>query len=146
MYCYYDYSVQIKRVDLRMRVWKSRAWKFVLDIFIRFRYPVSTPEEVAKDLGFAVSNSLTFQQFINSLLDPTLRPQKLTRFMPRQQAENMFHFALRREIFQQDTLFSYYFKSGWVEFNLHFDDQARLRRLYVRNKNLKQKQEIFISQ
>ncbi len=113
--------------------------------FIRLRYPVSLPEDVATDLGLNISNSLTFQEFINYLTDPHHRPSKLTRFMPRHQAEDMFRYALRKEKFQQNSLFSYYFKGGWMEFVLQFDEQSRLRRLYIRHKDLKQKHEIPIS-
>lgn len=114
-------------------------------LFIRFRYPVSTPEDVATDLGLDISNSLTFEEFILFLTDPSHRPKKLTRFMPREKAEEIFRLALRKEKFQQNSLFSYHFKGGWMEFILQFDDQARLRRLYIRHKDLKHKHEIGIS-
>jgi hypothetical protein len=116
-----------------------------LRLFIRLRYPVSMPEDVAADLGLDISNSLTFQQFMSCLLDPRYRPTKLTRFMPRDQAEEIFRSAKRKERFPQNSLFSYHFKGGWMEFVLQFDEQARLRRLYVRHKDLKQKHEIPIS-
>src|ERR1700722_2918719 len=93
-------------------------------LFIRFRYPVSTPEDVAADLGLDISNSLTFPQFILFLTDPSHRPRKLIRFMPREDAEEIFHSALRKERFQQNSLFSYHFKGGWMEFILQFDDKA----------------------
>lgn len=114
-------------------------------LFCRFRYPVSMPEDIATDLGLDISNSLTFQQFINRLTDPCHRPTKLTRFMPREQAEDIFRRALRKERFQQNTSFSYHFKSGWMEFILQFDEQSRLRRVYIRHKDLKHKHELGIS-
>lgn len=114
-------------------------------LFVRFRYPVSMPEDVAADLGLNISNSLSFQEFIHCLTDPCHRPTKLTRFMPRDQAEDIFRLALRKERFQQNSLFSYHFKNGWMEFILQFDEQSRLRRLYIRHKDLKQKHEIGIS-
>lgn len=117
----------------------------LLQLFIRFRYPVSMPEDVAADLGLNISNSLNFQEFMGCLTDPRHRPTKLIRFMPRDQAEDMFRFALRKERFQQNSLFSYHFKGGWMEFVLQFDEQSRLRRLYMRHKDLKQKHEIPIS-
>lgn len=116
-----------------------------LHLMVRFRYPVSMPEDVAMDLGFEISNSLTFPEFMNFLTDPRHRPTKLTRFMPREQAEEIFRSALRKERFQQNSLFSYYFKGKWMEFILHFDEQSRLRRLYICHKDLKQKHEIPIS-
>lgn len=123
-----------------MRVFNP-FWHF----FLRFRYPVSMPEDVATDLGLNISNFLTFQEFINHLIDPRHRPKNLIRFMPRNQAEDIFRYALRKERFQQNSLFSYHFKGGWMEFILQFDDQSRLRRLYIRHKDLKQKYEIPIS-
>ena len=119
--------------------------KFFFDFLSRFRYPVSTPEEVAKDLGCNFSNFLTFQQFISTLTHPQCRPTKLTRFMPRSEAEEIFQFALRKEKFQQNSLFFYYFKGGWMEFALQFDEKSRLRRLYIRHKQLKEKYEMPIS-
>lgn len=103
------------------------------------------PEDVAADLGLDISNALTFKEFIRCLTDPIHRPRKLIRFMPRDQAEEIFHYALRKERFQQNSLFSYHFKGGWMEFILQFDEQSRLRRLYIRHKDLKQKHEIGIS-
>lgn len=121
-----------------------KALKPFLRLFIRFRYPVSTPEDVAADLGLNISNSLSFKEFIKFLTDPLHRPTKLTRFMPREQAEEIFRLALRKERFQQNSLFSYHFKGGWMEFILHFDEQSRLRRLYIRHKDIKHKHEIGI--
>jgi hypothetical protein len=114
-------------------------------LFVRFRYPISMPEDVATDLGLTLSNLLTFQEFMSHLTNPHHRPTKLSRFMPRDQAENNFRFALRKEKFQSNSLFSYHFNGGWMEFILHFDENARLRRLYIRHKDLKQKYEIPIS-
>lgn len=119
--------------------------KPLMHLFIRFRYPFSMPADVAEDLGLSLSNTLTFQEFFNILLDTSQRPKKLFRFMPRQQAEQIFQYALKKEKFPQNSLFSYHFKGGWVEFFLQFDDQSRLRRLYIRHKDLKQKHEIPIS-
>lgn len=119
--------------------------KPLINLFIRFRYPVSRPEDVAMDLGLNISNSLSFLEFINCLTDPSYRPTKLMRFMPRHQAEDIFRCALRKERFPQNSLFSYHFKGGWMEFMLQFDEQSRLRRLYIRHKTLKQKHEISIS-
>lgn len=115
-------------------------------VFVRLRYPVSMPEEVASDLGLSISNSLNFTQLIDYLTDPHHSPTKLARFMPRDQAEKIFKSALRKERFQQNSLFSYYFNGSWMEFILQFDEEARLRRLYICHKNLKQKHEILISQ
>ncbi len=117
----------------------------LLHLWCRFRYPVSTPEDVGTDLGIKVSNQLSFNEFIHCLMDPHQRPTKLIRFMPRAQAEEIFQSALRKEKFQSNSLFSYHFKGGWMEFILQFDEQSRLRRLYMRHKELKHKHELPIS-
>lgn len=122
-----------------------KMFKPLLHLFARFRYPVSMPEDVASDLGLEITNSLNFKEFIHCLTNLHYRPTKLTRFMPREQAEDAFRLAKRKEKFQQDSLFSYHFKGGWMEFILQFDGESRLRRLYVRHKDLKQKHEISIS-
>lgn len=113
--------------------------------FIRLRYPVSLPEDVASDLGFELSNSIQFNDFIRFLTDPSHRPTNLSRLMPRGQAEDVFRLARRKEKFSKISLFSYHFNGGWMEFILEFDEQALLRRLYIRHKDLKQKHEISIS-
>ncbi len=122
-----------------------KVFKPLLQLFVRFRYPVSMPEDVAADLGINITNSLNFQEFMSCLIDPRYRPTKLTRFMPRDQAEDIFRLARRKERFPQNSLISYYFKGGWMEFVLQFDEQSRLRRLYIRHKDLKHKHEIPIS-
>lgn len=114
-------------------------------LFLRFRYPFSLPEEVAADLGLKISNALNFSQFIHCLTNPAHRPTKLIRFMPREQAEQIFQTALRKEKFKQNSLYSYHFNGGWMEFMLQFDEQSRLRRLYIQHKDIKQKCEIPIS-
>lgn len=114
-------------------------------LLVRFRYPVSLPEDVARDLGLNLSNFITFPELIKHLIHPGHRPSRLMKLMPREQAESLFQAALRKERFQHNTLFSYHFNGSWLEFVLQFDDQSHLRRLYIRHKDLKQKYEIPIS-
>jgi len=102
--------------------------------FIRWRYPVSLPEDIAEALGLEFTCYLTFDEFVSRLSCPQLRPKSLKKYMPRQQAEDAFSSALRKDTFSQKSLFSYYFNEGWIEFILQFDDQARLRRLYLQHK------------
>lgn len=113
-------------------------------LFTRLRYPFSTPEDIATDIGLNITNKLTFDEFIYCLTRPGHRPTKLTKYMPRAQAEMVFRAALRKESFRHNSLYSYYFKGGWMEFLLHFDEQSRLRRLYICHKTLKDKFEIPI--
>lgn len=97
----------------------------------RFRYPVSLPEDVAKDLGMCLSNHLSFKEFIHILLSSSTRPSKLRRFMSREKAEATFKSALKKETFQSITLFSYYFSQGWVIIALYFNEDSRLTRLHL---------------
>ncbi len=105
-------------------------------LFIRFRYPVSLPEDISEALGIPLSNYLSFEEFVEHLISPTCRVTKLTKFMPREKAEYAFRSALRKERFKQNTLFSYYFSEGWMEFVLQFDEQSRLRRIYLQHQKI----------
>lgn len=101
---------------------------YVRRFLLRFRYPVSLPEDIACALGITIPQYLPFKQWILQL---NQSPTKLTRFMPRELAENAFQNAVRTERFCEKTLVSYYFNEGWLEFVLHFDRDARLRRIYI---------------
>lgn len=100
-------------------------------LICRFRYPVSLPEDVARDLGMHLPNTLSFQEFLKLLSAPYQRPAKLRKFMSRSLAESTFASALKKETFRSCSLFSYYFNKGWLVFALYFDDDARLRRIYL---------------
>lgn len=113
-------------------------------LFLRFRYPVSLPEDVAKALGVSFSNYISFEDFVKKLTCPSCQPTKLKKFMPREEAEAAFHEALRKERFQHNTLFSYYFNEGWMEFVLQFDEHSRLRRIYIQHKKIVQEEGIEI--
>jgi hypothetical protein len=99
-------------------------------VWIRFRYPVSMPEDIALALGIQLSNSLPFKDFVMCLSRPDCCPKRLTRFMPRALAEAAFSNAVHTERFCEKTLVSYYFNEGWLEFVLQFDRTSRLRRIY----------------
>lgn len=115
-----------------------KALESLYRLLLRFRYPVSLPEDVAHALGIQVSNFLTFDEFVNQLVSPECRPTRLTKFMPRDKAEEAFQGAQRTERFKQNTLISYYFNEGWMEFVLFFDEQSRLRRIYLQHKQIAQ--------
>lgn len=97
----------------------------------RFRYPVSLPEDLARDLGIQIPNTVNFCQLLKYLKSSDLRLTRFKRFMPRELAENAFRSALKKESFKSSTLFSYYFKKSWLVFALYFDEEGGLRRLYV---------------
>lgn len=50
------------------------------------------------------------------------------------EAERAFHGAIRKERFSTSSLYSFYFNEGWLEFELQFDSNALLRRVYVHHK------------
>lgn len=118
--------------------------EYVSRFFLRFKYPVSLPEEVAEALGIELSNQVTFDELVRQLACPACRPTRLKRFMPRDKAEAAFMRAPRREKFSNNTLCSYYFNEGWVEFILRFDEKSRLRRIYLQHKKVKGDQGIEI--
>ncbi len=101
----------------------------------RFRYPVSLPEEIGIALGITASNFTPFDTFFKSLT--TLKQTRLNKFMNREMAEAAFKNACIRERFCRHTLCSYFFKEGWIEFILQFDQEARLRRIYILHKEIK---------
>lgn len=103
-------------------------------LFLRFRYPVTLPEDIAKALGIHVSNYVTFDEFFGTLTSPECCPTKIKKFMPRQEVEQAFTNAQRKEHFRQMSLFSYYFSEGWVEFKLEFDSNSLLRRMYIQHR------------
>lgn len=121
---------------------KALGW--LSHFFLRFRYPVALPEDIATDLGVNLSNFLTFEEFVCLLANLSARPRHLSRFMPRQEAEATFQKAQRKEYFSRTTLFSYYFHEGWLEFSLYFDEQSRLRRVYLQHRHLSCEQGVEI--
>ncbi len=121
-----------------------KAFDQLCRFFLRFRYPVSLPEDVARALGLEISNYITFEQFVNTLTSPTFKVTQLVKFMPRNKAEEAFQHAQCRETFKNSTLFSFYFTEGWMEFMLEFDNDSRLRRLYLHHKSIKQERGVEI--
>lgn len=105
--------------------------------FLRFRYPVTLPEDIAQALGITVSNSIKFDELIKKLTSPDCCPTKLKKFMNRSEVEEAFCAAQRKEHFKQISLFSYYFSEGWVEFKLEFDSDSLLRRMYIQHRLIK---------
>src|SRR5689334_9523488 len=113
-----------------------KAIDLISRFLARLRYPVSLPEDIADALGINLSNALSFKEFVRQLAAPTLKPTTLCKFMLRDQAEKVFCNAPCQERFGQSTLISYYFNEGWLEFVLKFDNQCRLRRIYLHHKEI----------
>ena len=104
------------------------------NLYVRFRYPVSLPQDIGFALGIPISNYISFSEFIEFLLSNECKPTKLTRFMSREKVEMAFEKAQKKELFHQHSLFSFYFNQGWLEFDLEFDAQSRLRRIHMHHK------------
>lgn len=115
-----------------------KAFDLLCRFLIRFRYPISMPEDIAEALGLDLTNYITFDKFVSLLTCPNCKPTKLHKFMPRDKAELAFKNAHCKEFFKTSSLFSFYFAEGWMEFMLEFDDQSRLRRMYLHHKQIKQ--------
>ncbi|MBN4067157.1 hypothetical protein JYU14_03635 [Simkania negevensis] len=109
---------------------------FVRQVCWRWRYPNTLPEEIFDVLGLQIMPKISFEELLKTLTDSDCCPGRLFRFMPREKAERVFRLAQQKEFFPNETLFSYYFSEGWLEFVLRFDDESRLRRLYVQHGNL----------
>jgi len=123
---------------------KAFSFSNLFRLFVRLRYPVALPEEIAEALGIELSNDLAFSQFVSLLTSSNCQPTRLCRFMPRQQVEDAFKSAQKKERFKQDSLYSYYFNEGWLEFVLQFDTESRLRRIYVQHHTIKEERGIEI--
>ena len=95
-----------------------KALELLSRFFIRFRYPVTLPEDLAQALGIELSNYITFDKLVNSLTCPACQPSKLLKFMSREKAEEAFCHAHSKELFKKNSLFSFYFSEGWIEFSL----------------------------
>lgn len=121
-----------------------KTFQHLYRFLIRFRYPVTLPEEIAEALGVSIPNSLNFDELVHKLTCHTCRPTKLCKFMPRNQAEAAFKTAQRKERFKSNSLFSFYFNEGWLEFVLQYDDDSRLRRMYIQHKIIQEERGIEI--
>lgn len=121
-----------------------KALNILSRFLARFRYPVSLPEDIASALGVHFSNAISFKDFVSKLSSPAFKPTTLSKFMLREQAEQLFFNAPRKEHFAESTLISYYFNEGWLEFVLKFDKEKRLRRLYLQHKTISQDEGIEI--
>lgn len=111
---------------------------------VRLRHPLSSPEDIAETLGIYLPNTLTFEEMLQKIANPSLPLLNLKKYMSRKEVESIFRGAQRKEIFLENTRISYYFKEGWVGFSLHFDKDNHLRRLYLQHMNIKTEEGIEI--
>jgi hypothetical protein len=111
--------------------------KIFARIMQRLRFPVTLPQDITQALGIKLPDPLSFDEFFKNLITTDSIPSKLSKWMPRSQAEAPFYRAQRKERFHENTIFSYYFNEGWLIFILRFDDQGRLRGLQMRHERIK---------
>ncbi len=110
------------------------AFDLLLDFLLRFRFPCTLPSEIGSSLGVDLPRYPTFSELIENISHST--PTKLYKYMPRKEAEEHFKTAQRKEQFVSNSMFSYYFNEGWIEFVLQYDDNSKLRRLYLLHKSI----------
>ena len=103
---------------------------------VRLRYPVSLPQDVGHALGISISNFIRFPALLDLIMNGSCKPTKCRRFMERDKVEKAFEKAQKKEIFHQHSLYSFYFNQGWLEFDLEFDCNALLRRIYIHHKSI----------
>jgi hypothetical protein len=113
-------------------------------LFARFWYPVTLPEDVTETLGVEVSNFLSFDELIKRITQSNCNPLRLSKFMPRKDAEAAFKHATSIEHYGEKTLVSYFFPEGWIEFVLKFDRESRLRRIYLLHKSIKSEEGVEV--
>ena len=113
-----------------------KSLQLLRNLLVRFRYPMSLPEDIANALGISLSNALTFDELIQSLVGSACFPQRIQKYMPRHEVEKAFNTAKKCERFGDRTLCSFCFNEGWIEFILKFDSSSKLRRIYLLSKEI----------
>lgn len=112
--------------------------------YSKLQSPLSSTEEIVKDLGFELPSNLMCKNFIDIMAHSGLKSTKLVKFMLRNDAEKIFASAIRKERFSKHSLYSYYLDKGWVGFYLLFDQDSKLRRIYFQHKDFKKQSGIEI--
>ncbi len=111
----------------------------------RLRYPLSSPLDVIEALGIDVRETLSFKAFLRELTDHSLHSPYLHRLMPREEAEVIFDRAIAKDSYRHDTFFSYILDAQWLEVQLIYDHQDRLRRVYLHHKHFIQPIEVCVN-
>ncbi len=100
------------------------------ELIARFKHPYSLPTDIGKDLGlFSLNNYMSFCQLTSFLDSPDCHPTKLCKGMSKKAVINSFKNAYRQEDFSNKSLFCYYFKQGWIQFEVTFDELGGLKSL-----------------
>lgn len=114
----------------------TKAYEQMERMLCRLRHPVSLPQEVADAVGFRGGPVNTFCELMLRLTSPGCVCHHLCRMMPREVVEELFDRAVRKEDFGLHSIYSYYFRQGYLEFVLHYDELGRLRRVYLQHKSI----------
>lgn len=99
--------------------------------FLRFKYPIILPEEVARTLEINAPINLTVDELIVCLTSGSQSSPLLVSHAKRETLEKCFSNAQQLEKFGRKTLISYYFSEGWLELSLEFDAHDTLSRAFV---------------
>lgn len=135
--------MRIRSCNIMVHMQKVKStYDLIIDLLLRFRFPCTLPSEIGDSLGVDLPRYPTFPQLIQNI--SSCNPTTLHKFMSREEAEGAFTTAQKKERFVGNSLFSYYFNEGWIEFALQFDDNSRLRRLYLNHKSIKEDEGIEI--
>ncbi len=118
-----------------LKVHASQIYNAITHMKVRMRYPYALPSDIGTSLGQSIDDSITFPLLLK-ILSNLQEPRSLARFMNRDRAEKSFILATRCERFTTSTLYSFRFNEGWIEFELHFDEEDKLRRLFILHKEI----------
>lgn len=118
-------------INILLLRWYRETEKSFSRLLIRFRYPGTLPEELARDLGIKLPHRGLLKELVIALMSSLPKSRRLSLHMSRDRAEASFKFAVKKEKFHSTTLFSYYFSEGWLVFTLYFDQEGRLGRLQL---------------
>jgi hypothetical protein len=97
----------------------------------RFQHPRSWVKDVADDLGVQLPPDVSLEAMLLHLQGKDFRPRSLFLSMPRRRAEEAFQKALKKEVYESCSLFSYYFDPGWLVMALYFDQFQHLSKVFV---------------
>jgi hypothetical protein len=114
-----------------------KFFKFALKFFIGNDVNHLLPDELLKTLGLDLKGNSSIEDLLEKLNHSKSLHIKLKKFMTKREVENAFISAEKKEHFSRHSLYSYYFSKGWVGFFVSFDQDLKLRRVYLQYKSLR---------